>query len=121
MNKIPAPVIKTDTVVDEPTAYSAEDYASDNWLASNYIELREEEARKFVKSLVWKSQDDDMRFVNCIYADVYGVRIVHDLSGKTLGAGTCWGEMFHRVAGELETTRFEKFENFVAYMLAKFW
>jgi hypothetical protein len=101
---------------------TADDYACNAVLAKRYVETREEEARQFTKSLVWRN--DDIRFSHCIFADVYGVRVIHDLSGYILNSGEPrWGELFQMDAegGPESLMYFATFDNFVAYMLAKYW
>lgn len=100
---------------------SADDYVDDAVLAREYVDSRVEDARKFTKSLVWGNQD--IRWPHCIYADVYGYRVIHDLSGRVLNTTEPrWGEMVKIEGLEVEEVeRFETFDCFVAYMLAKFW
>lgn len=100
---------------------AADELACDSTMAKAYVEAREEDARTFTKSLVWDNKD--IRWPHCIYADVYGYRVVHDLSGRVLNTvDPRWGELVKITDQEVEEIeRFETFDCFVAYMLAKFW
>lgn len=100
---------------------AADELACDPAMAKEYVENREKDARTFTKSLVWGNQD--IRWPHCIYADVYGYRVVHDLSGRVLNTvDPRWGELVKIEGTDVEEIeRFETFDCFVAYMLAKFW
>jgi len=92
--------------------------ASNALLAKKYVERRHQEAMQFFKSLSWTP------WAYCgfsVMAEVYGVRIVHEMQEGSLHAGKTWGELFFLNDKDREPIIFQTFENFLAYMLAKNW
>jgi hypothetical protein len=85
-------------------------------LAKKYFDQRHEDAMKFYKSLKWEQSNG-----YTIQSDIYGVRIVHEMREGTLRAGATWGELFFPKEKDREPIMFHTFEQFVAYMLAKYW
>lgn len=87
--------------------------------ASRYVEQREEDAMKFFKELKWDTNSKGFRY--CVEANIYGVKIVHEMQPCALHAGAVWGELFFPNSPEREPIIFHTFDQFVAYMLAKYW
>lgn len=101
---------------------SAESFLfSDNaeQMAKRYIERREDDAVKFFKQLKWVANEKGFRY--CVEADIYGVKIVHEMQPGRLHSGATWGELFFPNNPQREPIVFPTFDQFIAYMLAKYW
>lgn len=98
---------------------SADDYLWNHELAFEYVGVRDKDAHEFTSKLEWKTHPEG----HSVYTDIYGVRIVHYFQQDTV-ENTGWGELFKEnpeYPGTYDTERFETFECFVAYILAKYW
>jgi hypothetical protein len=87
--------------------------------AKKYVEQREEDATKFFKDLKWVTVETGFRY--CVQADIYGVRIIHEMQPRRLHATAVWGELFFPGSTDREPIMFPTFDQFIAYMLAKYW
>jgi len=111
--------IEVAVVVEEPRwTLSAEVFLSDEVKAKRYVAQRETEAMQFFRSLKWENCP---KFAFSVQTDIYGVRIVHEMQERRLHATPIWGEMFFPKQPEREPIMFYSFDQFVAYMLAKYW
>jgi hypothetical protein len=102
------------------TFICSDDLAYDVKLAKEYCERREEDVNAFMKTLpAWETRE----FGKVLQITVRGQSILHELVPGTICPGTpLWGELC--VDGDLERgemIRLKTFENFAAYMLARFW
>jgi len=90
------------------------DFLTDAEAAADYVNMRSDDAAKFVQSIDWKSASHD-----CEVTKIYGVTIVKHV---TESAGRVWGQLFkYKGLDVVEEKTFGTFEQFVAYMLARYW
>jgi hypothetical protein len=104
-----------------PTPVNAFDLAHDLEMARDYLKGRNEDLRKLMETLPSWTPWHCGPFA--IMIQLYGQTIVHELKPGTLHASPCWGELFwdEQHALENDPVPFWHFENFAAFMLAKFW
>jgi len=98
---------------------SAKELADNDMLASAYLSKRQLDLEKFMQSLKWESRDG---FI--LQADIYGNKVLHELQECRLHAFPVWGELFWAepgTSGKEDPVIFRTFENFAAYVLAKWW
>lgn len=96
---------------------SADLLSSDPDLVAAYLELRQEDARAFCRSLNWVSKD-----MYSVKAEVFGHIIVHELKEVWLHSFPVWGELFwDDSARHGDPIIFHTMECYVAYILARYY
>jgi len=97
---------------------SADELACDHDKAVAYLTPRQTDLEKFMKSMKW-----EVRNTFSIQADVYGNQIVHELKPRQLHSFPVWGELFWKPGASKieEPVIFHSFENFAAFVMAKWW
>jgi hypothetical protein len=74
-----------------------------------------------LESLAWEKSD---RFRGCVATTLYGNYLVHELRPCSLHASPCWGELFwtnEEMAEKEDPVVFWSFEQFAAFVLARWW
>jgi hypothetical protein len=103
-----------------PEIVSAFDLSQDADMAKQYCKRREADMHKLMETISsW-----EVRRSGKVLRTVYqGHSILHELvPGALLGGGRpLWGELLTNGDSEESPIRFETFENFAAYLLARFW
>jgi hypothetical protein len=100
-----------------PENVSAFDLSQDVDMAKAYIARRQDDALKLMQSIkTWESYTG-----NIIRAPLHGHTVLHELRPASLHPQPCWGEMIFKEGSGEEPVIFAHYENFVAFVLARFW
>lgn len=111
--------IEVAVVVEEPRwTLSAEVFLHDEVKAKRYVAQRETEAMQFFRSLKWENCP---HFPYAVQTEIYGVCIVHNMQKDDLTGHAPWGVLHCDKIEGFQTVSFDTFDQFVAYMLAKYW
>ena len=103
-----------------PELVSAYDLSQDADMAKQYCMRREADMHKLMEHIcAWEVR----RSGKVLHTVYMGHSILHELvPGALLGGGRpLWGEFLEYGDSENSPIRFECFENFAAYLLARFW